>query len=436
LNLPKTAAPAAALACALAAWPSATAAQTVAHRGFVDVRGFAFPQTAPNDQTRLVGELFAREEAFVSGPRGLEIAAGLDVRASSHDRVEDEWRIDFSDRTLRRPRASIRRLSATLALGRLTVDAGKQFIRWGRADILNPTDRFSPRDFMDVIDSPFLPVAAVRPTLQIGNQRVEFVWVPRMTPSRLPLLNQRWTVVPQSPPAFNTEDTEHTEVGNAIDLRDGGALFPDGPQYGARWNYTGQFIEGSFSFFDGFNHLPLIDAHVADDGAVLLTRRYPELRAYGGDVAIPSAWFTIKAEAAYFTNPSNSSNPSNPLNPAYVLYVVELERQIGEWSLVGGYVGEVVVRGNVGVSFAPDRGMARSFLGRAAYTVDPRRTVAVEGVIRENGEGMYVRGEYSQAFAQNWRLTLSGVGIAGRDTDFLGQYYRNSHSSIGVRFSF
>ncbi len=34
------------------------------------------------------------------------------------------------------------------------------FIRWGRADILNPTDRFAPRDFMNVIDPDFLPVLA------------------------------------------------------------------------------------------------------------------------------------------------------------------------------------------------------------------------------------------------------------------------------------
>ena len=42
---------------------------------------------------------------------------------------------------------------ATVAAGGFTLDVGKQFIRWGRADVLNPTDRFAPRDFLNVIDT-------------------------------------------------------------------------------------------------------------------------------------------------------------------------------------------------------------------------------------------------------------------------------------------
>jgi len=31
---------------------------------------------------------------------------------------------------------------------------------------------------------------------------------------------------------------------------------------------------------------------------------------------------------------------------------------------------------------------------------------------------------------------LTGVGIAGQEDDFLGQYHHNSHASVGLRFSF
>ena len=87
------------------------------------------------------------------------------------------------------------------------------------------------------------------------------------------------------------------------------------------------------------------------------------------------------------------------------------------------------------LSFAPDRGIAKSILGRASYTVDPRRTVVIEGAVRQNAAGFYVKGEFSEAFGQHWRLTLAGVGIAGQDDD-LGQYHHNSHASLGLRFSF
>ena len=133
-------------------------AQTVTQRGFVEGRAFLFPQEAVNDPTQAVGDFLAREEVFVKPAPWLRFAGGLDVRADTHDQVADDWRLDFSDRGERRPRLSVRRLTATLTRGRFTLDVGKQFIRWGKADIINPTDRFAPRDFLNVVDNEFLAV--------------------------------------------------------------------------------------------------------------------------------------------------------------------------------------------------------------------------------------------------------------------------------------
>jgi hypothetical protein len=83
----------------------------------------------------------------------MQFAAGLDLRANSHDQVEKGWRVDYSDRGARESRLSVRRLSATLTSGRFTLDAGKQFIRWGKTDIVTPTDRFAPREFLIVLDA-------------------------------------------------------------------------------------------------------------------------------------------------------------------------------------------------------------------------------------------------------------------------------------------
>ena len=80
--------------------------------------------------------------------------------------------------------------------------------------------------------------------------------------------------------------------------------------------------------------------------------------------------------------------------------------------------------------------MARSVIGRVAHTVAPRRTLAVEGAARQNGRGVYAKGEFSQTFGQHWRLTLAAAGIAGEDDDFLGQYQRNSNASATFRLSF
>ena len=104
-----------------------------------------------------------------------------------------------------------------------------------------------------------------------------------------------------------------------------------------------------------------------------------------------------------------------------VLYVIEIERQIGEWLLDVGYAGEVVTKAQPGqLSFAAERGLARSIIGRASYVVDPTRTVTFEGAARQDGGGFYARGEYSQTVGEHWRFTLAGVALAGDDDDFLG----------------
>ena len=113
----------------------------------------------------------------------------------------------------------------------------------------------------------------------------------------------------------------------------------------------------------------------------------------------------------------------------------ELERQSGEWVFVGGYAGEAVTRRRSLLDFAPDRGMSRAFVARMSYTIGPTRSVAVEGAVRQNGDGIYVKAEYSQSHGQHWRTTVTAVGIGGRSDDFLGQYRRNSHVMVAVRYS-
>ena len=199
-------------------------------------------------------------------------------------------RLDLDDRSILRPAFSVRRLSARLHKGRFTAEIGRQFIRWGKTDILTPTDRFAPKDYLSsVVDSDFLGVAATRVTYESGGDTIDLVWQPWFTPSRTPLLNQRWTALPPE--------------AAGISIIDAGARYPGGSQYGARWNHVGAGYEYSLCFFDGYNNLPLFSATFNPlASSVALQRYYPQLRLYGGDAAVPLTWFTVKGEAAYFTS--------------------------------------------------------------------------------------------------------------------------------------
>jgi len=393
---------------------SPAGAQVFSQRGFVDAQGVFYTQEAPNDPVQAVGDLLAREEVFLKPSDWVQFAGGLDFRANSHDQVEDDWRLDYSDRGVLRPRLSVRRASATFSRAGFTLDVGKQFIRWGKTDIVAPTDRFGARDFLNVFDAQFLAVSGVRAQYAFGHETLDAVWIPRFTPSRVPLLDQRWTVVPPAAAGIPLVDTTST--------------LPRGAGGGVRWSHVGDGFECALSFFDGLNSFPSVESRPGA-GQVDVSRLYPSIRTYGGDVAVPSRWFTIKGEAAYFTTTSSFADE-------YVLYVVQLERQQGEWMFIGGYSGQVVTVNSGVPSFDPDRGLAKSIVGRASYTVDVNRSIAFEAAVQQAGHGAYGKVEYSQAYGQHWRATAAAVLLTGDQTDFYGQYSHNSNAKVSLRYSF
>lgn len=388
--------------------------QTFSQRGFLDTTLTLYPQTAPNDTGHAIVTTLLRYEPTWTPQPWLKLNASFDARADTHDQVERTLHLDWQDRSLERPALSIRRLSAILKRDKFTAEIGKQFVRWGKADILNPTDRFAPKDFLSVVDPEVLAITAARVTYSSGSNSFDAVWQPRFTPSRTPLLNQRWTVVPATL--------------NQFQLNDLGSTFPGRSSFGARWNHNGPGYEYSLSYFDGFNHLPLFTGILAPNG-IDFRRTYPSLRLYGGDAAVPLRWFTVKTEAAWFTSPKNQEDE-------YVLYVVQLERQIHDLTLVGGYAGEVVTSHGSGLQFSPERGFARAFLGRAMYQIDSNRSLIADFDVRQNGRGSFVRFEYSHAFGQHWRATTGFAWLRGDQSDFLGQYHRNSHGILALRYSF
>ena len=146
---------------------------------------------------------------------------------------------------------------------------------------------------------------------------------------------------------------------------------------------------------------------------IQVRREYPELQTVGADTAIPLRWVTLKAESAWFSS-------GNPRADEYVLYVVQGERQWREWLFVGGYTGEYDIKTTGALSFDPERGLAKSIVGRASWTIDTRRSLAVEAVERQNGEGFYGKFEYSQMLGEHWRITPQVGVIHGSDQDFLG----------------
>lgn len=391
-------------------------AQDFTQRGFLETAVTLYPQTAPNDTGHAIGDALFRYEAAYKVRAWLRLVGSIDARFNTHEQVQRSAHLDWQDRSLRRPALSAREFNAILSKGKLTAVAGKQFIRWGKADILNPTDRFAPKDYLTVTDPEFLAILATRVTYDTGTNSLDLVWQPRFTPSRTPLLNQRWTVLPAE--------------SESVPLEDLGSQFPGRSSFGARWNHLGSGYEFSLSYYDGFNYLPDFEGGLNPAGtAVEFSRFYPALRLYGADAAVPLHWFTVKTEAAYYTSPDHQQDE-------YVIYVLQVDRQIKELSIVAGYAGDAITSRTPALQFSPELGFARAILAHAQYTIDPNRSVAIEAAIRQNGQGSWLRSEYSQTFGQHWRATAGFTWIRGNPADFLGQYHRNSFALLALRYSF
>ena len=61
---------------------------------------------------------------------------------------------------------------------------------------------------------------------------------------------------------------------------------------------------------------------------------------------------------------------------------------------------------------------------------------AFEAAVRQNGDGLWLKSEYTQSIGRNFRAVAGFTLIRGEQTDFFGQYRRNSHALFALRYSF
>jgi hypothetical protein len=176
---------------------------------------------------------------------------------------------------------SIRRLDATVSRGHVTVDAANSSSAGARPRSSTPTDRFAPRDYLNVFDTEYLAVPGVRVLGQFG-----------------PFARRRVGAGLHAKPQSRCRAKRWTSCRPERRLsRRSTAPFPKDGRRACAGHMSGAATRVSGSFFDGFNHLPYRRA--AQPAGVQLV--FPSMRMYGGDAVVPSRWITIKAEGGYFT---------------------------------------------------------------------------------------------------------------------------------------
>jgi hypothetical protein len=363
----------------------------------------------------------------------------VDFRLDTHLDVDRHRWLDLSERGLRRPAGEISEFYFDLKLGRVDLRAGKQQIRWGRADGYNPTDNLLPYDYLDTFNDERLAVPALKADAYLGKAQLEAAWAPFYTPTRLPLFGQRWfprlpttqtvSLAPQEPP---TEvELSYRDAGGALPAR----TFGNG-QWGIRWNQLLPRAEFSFSYFDGFDDIAFFRPSIMPvllapqpQFLVSLNREYFRVRVAGADFASELGPFGIRGEMAYF-------DQTDPTNLDRLLFVVGLDRSWGDWFAIVQYMGQKVSGSAQNEPVFPDLGLRSTMLWRVERTLSPSRSLEVKGALRLRDGDFFIQPMYSVALANKWRLKIGATIFGGPEDGYLGQFRDNSHLIVQLRYTF
>ena len=386
-----------------AAGATPAAAQTLSQRGFVEGRAFAVPA----GRARTIEQRRRRP----AGARRSLRQAGRLAAVRRRPRPPRRTRTIRSTTAGASTSAIAARCGRALSVRRLDRDGHARPAHRRRRQAVHPLGQDRHRHADRPLRAARLPERHRhrvprrhrRPRRRASSapHTFEAVWVPRFTPSRIPLLDQRWTALPPTPAPITVVDV--------------GAVFPTARRRHSLEPRRATRLEYSLSFFDGFNHLPNIDARA---GAAA---RRVQARAPLSDDAIvrrrrgraDAAGSRSKAKAAYFT----STIRRRPTSTCCTWSSWSARPASGCSS--AAMPAKRVTRPRASATF---RARPRADAGRSSAARRTRsiRIAASRSKARcaQNGDGVYVKAEYSQARGQHWRATVAGVVSAASRTTF------------------
>ena len=258
-------------------------------KGTAILKNFSHFDTTHDDPQLIRDEGLVRLEIARRLAPWSEVRLVGEVRKDDGD-LTDGVTFQIQEKDPRRSVLDLKEAVLTLRGGPVDVTLGKQIFAWGTADTFNPTDNLNAYDYLDVIDNEKLGLWSAAFRLTAGATTATFVVVPAFVPSRLPLPRSRW--IPEIPRTF---------MGVADDRQVPG-VSADNMQYAARVRTTVRGVDVSASYYDGFEHVPVLRvSSLAVAPGVTLPRFAPvftRVKVPGLDVSTTYGKFELHAETA------------------------------------------------------------------------------------------------------------------------------------------
>jgi hypothetical protein len=269
-------------------------ASPVAANDAVELHGYAKATGSVGITDPVVFEGLSRLQLDASGRQG-----PADFRATFDLDLETTATagVDPSDRDAELSILPVE-LKVGLHPGAFDVVLGKQYVFWGQTDWANPTDLFTPWDYVNIsneLEDYRIAPWAVRATGYLGDASLDLVWVPFPMPHAMGLEIMATDEMGVGDPVLPARDLNHSDMGARLS-----ALF---------WGF-----DASLMVFRGLDKRPNMEMTVdfGQDPWLILEPHYGGMSAAGGDLsrAIGSQ-LLLKVEAAnYWTQDLDGDDPT------------------------------------------------------------------------------------------------------------------------------
>jgi len=398
-------------------------------KGFLIFKNFSHFRESYEDERNF------REEGLLQLEWSRRLAPWADARLIVEARGDDGGLAEgftFQIPETARHRSILGVKEATLRgrAGPIEAALGKQIYAWGTADAWNPTDNLNPYDYLDPIDNEKIGVWSASARATAGPGSLTFVLVPVFTPSRTPLSGGRW--VPPPP-------------GVVLAGRELPGRGPGQMQYAARARVTVLGWDLSASYFDGFEHVPVIrqsETAIAP-GVVVprLTPVYTRMKVAGADFSTTLGKLEIHGEgAAKFVERNGRHDRFHGIFGINYAWDELGFRWLDQVTLIAEYARETILRVEDGTNLldpAALNAFRDAFVSRLQFkfTEDTQlKLSAILDLTRQPND--YLQAKVSHKLTDALHLEAGLDFFAGLRESFYGRWKNNDRFFFSAKYYF
>ena len=400
-----------------------------------------------------LSDLSERDGTTIDARNEVGFAPKLEFAHSAFDAVAAlEYIEDLSDDS--RSKIYLREGYIDLIFDTWDVRVGRQFIAWGRADAIKPTDQFKRRDYTDLTEDREEATLAVKGDYYVGNWTLEGVWAPVFEEDILPYnIENRWVLLPttRSIPISEQGDMAEFNLLYQIDLGRTPPKTSESSQAGLRLSgdYGGWDLGLMYAY--SYDRIPtFVEEEIVSldpekrEALVRVTPRYKRIQVAGFDWATTLSKLGLRGELAYtLTEDRDGTDPQ--IDDPYLRVVGGIDYNfvdlIKDWDLftIVQYALDTEVPKH-GKSNQEGGGVSsyrhfyqHAILLNAEFEFSEFSKLALQGIVNVEEGDYLLQPEFSWGLADGLNLTF-GVDILGGGEDtFFGFFGSNDRIRIGLK---